>query len=115
MLSSGSVDTRGAVGVGWCSTGGVDIGCGPTHGVLVSRGVTQNSTNTYYLAIGIPRKVISRKGNKMRLRKRRTNYRKGGGKSRCVGMRMFFTAHIVIHILPYTGYSIRPLEPPGYR
>ena len=26
-----------------------------------------------------------------------------------------FTAHIVIHIHPYAGYSIRPLEPPGYR
>ena len=55
MLSSGSADTRGAVGVeGWAS-GGVDIGWGPTHGVLVSRGVTRNSTNAYYLAIGTPR------------------------------------------------------------
>ena len=69
MLSSGSADTWGAVGVAGWSPGGVDIGWGPTHGVLVSRGVTQNSTNTYYLAIGIPRKLISRKGNKIRLRK----------------------------------------------
>ena len=55
MLSSGSADTRGAVGVeGWASLG-VDIGWGPSHGVLVSRVVTRNSTNTYYLAIGTPR------------------------------------------------------------
>ena len=80
MLSSGSADTRGAVGVGGCSPGGVDIGWGPTHGVLVSRGVTQNSTNTYDLAIGIPRKVISRKGNNMTLRTKRTDYEKKGKK-----------------------------------
>ena len=46
MLSAGSADTGGAGGVAGSSAGGVDIGWGPTHGVLVSRGVTQNSTNT---------------------------------------------------------------------
>ena len=40
-----SVSRGGPLGV-WTS-GGV-----PTHGVLVSRGVTQNSTNTYYLVLG---------------------------------------------------------------
>ena len=55
MLSSGSADTRGAVGVAGWSAGGVDIGWGPTHWVLVSRGVTQNSTNTCYLAVCTPR------------------------------------------------------------
>ena len=30
-------------------------------------------------------------------------------------MRICFQAHIDIHILSYTGYSIRPLEPSGYR
>ena len=55
MLSSGSVDTRGAVGVEGLASGGVDIGWGPTHVVLVSSGVKQNSANTCYLAIRTPR------------------------------------------------------------
>ena len=55
MLSSGTSDTRGDVGVeGWVS-GGVDIGGGLTHGVLVSWWVTQNSTRTSYLAVFTPR------------------------------------------------------------
>ena len=54
MLSSGSADLWGAVGVAGWFPGAVDIGWGPTHGVLVSRGVTQNSTNTCYLALGTP-------------------------------------------------------------
>ena len=53
MLSSGPSDTRGAVGVeGWPSRG-ADIRR-LTHGVLVSRGVTQNTTNTNYLAVSTP-------------------------------------------------------------
>ena len=114
MLSSGSADFWGAVGVAGWSTGGVDIGWRPTHGVSVSRGVTQNSTNTNYLDVCTPRVSEFPEANKTRLRKDGLHVRK---KNKKAEMRrdMFFTAHIVIDIHPYTGYSIRPLEPPGYR
>ena len=52
-----SVSRGGLLGV-WTS-GGV-----PTHGVLVSRGVTQNSTNTYYLVLGTSWEASFPKANK---------------------------------------------------
>ena len=113
MLSSGSADTRGAVGVAGWSTGGVDIGWEPTHGVLVSRVVTQNSTNTYYLASRYFLVSKFSEGQQNVGTKRRTDYKKE--KIRDASGYVCFTAHIVIRIHPYTGYSIRPLEPPGYR
>ena len=113
MLSSVSADIRGAVGVEGCSSGGVDIGVTDARRA-VSRGVTQNSTNTCYLATCTSRVSELPGTNKTRLRKDGLHVRK---KNKKVEMRRdtFFTAHIVIHIHSYTGYSIRPLEPPGYR
>ena len=113
MLSSGSADTRGAVGVEGCPTGGVDIGVTDARRA-VSRGVTQNSAHTCYLATCTSRVSELPGANKTRLRKDGLHVRK---KNKKAEMRrdMFFTAHIVIDIHPYTGYPIRPLEPPGYR
>ena len=53
-ISAGTTDTLCAVGVEEWSYGGVDIGGGLTHGVLVNRGVTQNSTHTKYLTVCAP-------------------------------------------------------------
>ena len=68
MLSSGSADTLGAVGVEGCSSGGVDIGVTDARRA-VSRGVTQNSTNTCYLATWTPRVSEFSVANKTMLRK----------------------------------------------
>ena len=81
----------------------------------VSMGATQNSTDTNYLAVRTSRVREFPVVNKTMLRKRRAECDKGKKKgSGCVGKGVF-TAHIGIHIHPYTGYPIRPLEPPGYR
>ena len=53
-ISAGTTDTLCAVGVEEWSSGGVDIGGGLTHGVLVNMGVTQNSTYTKYLTVCAP-------------------------------------------------------------
>ena len=54
MLSSGTSDTRGAVGVeGWPSWG-VDIGWTYAR-CACEKGVTENTTDTNYLAVCAPR------------------------------------------------------------
>ena len=75
MLSSGSADTRGAVGVEGCSSGGVDIRVTDARRA-VSRGVTQNSTNTCYLATCTSRVGELPGTNKTRLRKDGLHVRK---------------------------------------
>ena len=114
MFSSGSADTRGAVGVGGCSHGGVDIGWGPTHVVLVSRGGHAElhkhvlPGSRYFLGSKFSESQQNVGTKDGLIVKKREKIRDASGY-------VCFTAHIVIHIHPYTGYPIRPLEPPGYR